>query len=456
MTPEQIALLKLILSMKDDAAGTTPGIQLHGNGGLLATPGMNRQIVNGMILPRGLAGRLRVRPAVTTNEVVGVLTGLTANTGAQNTGACDPAPVAGQFKMCHQTLPFGRQSLESQVLQIDRVGEIVNRGEFRDNVLVGAPQADNLLQNVNWNTALQREVEKKMAELYLAFFRTYGKYVYTGNPASTAGNTGFQQYRGLDLQINNDKIDAITGERCPAADSFIFDFNGAGAQADGPDVYAVFANAFTNMKRLANQLGMGNVEWALSMRYGAFWALSAMWPCVYQTSNCSVSGLTIGGAEQIQMRDQMRAGEYLLIEGERVPVIIDDFITETVPGAVGTYESDVYLVPLRAGGTDLTYFEYFDLNAEAIQAANRMAPTGAFEAIDGGRFLLHRKNPTNECVQVRITERPRLVLAAPHLAARFTNLRYNITIHERDALPGEPYFVNGGSTGTPLQNFYGD
>ena len=42
----------------------------------------------------------------------------------------------------------------------------------------------------------------------------------------------------------------------------------------------------------------------------------------------------------------------------------------------------------------------------------------------------------------------------PFLAAKFQNMRYTISIHERDAFPAETYFVNGGLTTTPLPYFY--
>lgn len=94
------------------------------------------------------------------------------------------------------------------------------------------------------------------------------------------------------------------------------------------------------------------------------------------------------------------------------------------------------------------------MNEQAIQAANQLAPGGFFSVLDAGRFLFVRQSPTHTCVQVEIIERPRLILLTPFLAARFQNLRYTYSIHERDAFPDETYFVNGGSPTTPLPYFY--
>lgn len=156
------------------------------------------------------------------------------------------------------------------------------------------------------------------------------------------------------------------------------------------------------------------------------------------------------------MRDDMRQGMYLLIEGKRYEVVIDDSIAETpaAGGVVGTYQSDIYFVPLTANGQPTLFWEFFSFNAQAIAAASAMAPNGFFNTLQNGRFLQTRLSPTHTCVQVEIEERPRLILLTPFLAARFTNLRYTISIHERNAFPDELYFVNGGLPVSPLPYFY--
>lgn len=457
LNPGAIQMLNWLASYKD--AGTTAGAQLHGPGGLLATPGLNKQIVNAMIMPRGLAGRLPVRPSVDTNEIFGILTGLTASSGNEPTTACAEWPQVGQFKLCRQQHPFGQQGRESQVLNIKYAGQVVNRGEFTDNVLFGQPNTgdDTLPGTVDWGRALQLEAEKKLAELYIGYFRDYVRYTYTGNPQTTAGSAGWMQYRGLDLLVSTGKRDAITGVACPAADSIVIDFNGVNASTSGSTVYNVLANAVTNLKRLAEQLGF-DVKWAFTMRYGAFWALTNIWPCVYATVGCGVNTVirTATATEMTEFRDRMRKGKFLYIEGEEYEVIIDDTKVEEVAagGVVGTYESDIHFVPLTANGEPTLFWEYFPFNQQAIAAAGAMAPQGYFNVLQNGRFLQVRQSPTHTCVQVEIIERPRLVLMTPFLAAKFTNMRYTITIHERDAFPDETYWVNGGGVNSPVPYFY--
>jgi len=457
LNPEAIALLNAMatgIATKD--AGTTAGAMLHGPGGLLATPGLSKQIPNAMIMPRGLAGRLPVRPAIETNEIFAILTGLTASSGNEPTAACADWPTVGQFKVCRQQHPFGQQGRTSQVLNVKYAGQIVNRGEFTDNVLFGAPAMDgnNPPGPVNWAKVLQTEYEKKLGELYMGYFRDYSRYIYTGNPQTTAGSAGFQQYRGLDLLVNTGKRDAISGVACPAADSIVFDFNGAVVNTNGSTYYDRIANIVSNLERLAEQLGF-DVKWGLAMTYGAFWTLTNIWPCIYATSGCGVNTVirTQSLEEATKMRDDMRQGKYLLIEGKRYEVIVDDSIAESVP-ALGNYQSDIYFLPLSANGEPTLFWEYFTFNEQATAAAGAMAPQGYFSTLQNGRFLFVRQSPTHTCVQVEIIERPRLILMTPFLAARFQNVRYTITVHERQSFPTDPYFVNGGGVNTPLPYFY--
>lgn len=455
LSPEAVALLNMVAT-KD--AGTTAGAQLHGPGGLLATPGLNQQIMNAMIMPRGLAGRIPIRPSIDTNEIFGIMTGLTASTGDEPTTACSDWPVVGQFKLCKQSIPFGQQGRESQVLNVKYAGQLVNRGEFRDNTLLGKPNTgdDRLPGAIDWTRALQIESEKKLGELFLGYYRDYAPFMYTGNPAVTAGSQGFVQYRGLNLQINTGHKDTISNIYCPAADSIVIDLNGTSINTSGDTVYAILANVMNNLERLAEQLSL-DVTWAIAGRYGLWQQLTRIWPCVYATTGCPGSIVRSASLEeQTQFRDRLRSTRRLPIEGRDYEFVVDDAITETIAagGVVGTYQSDLYIVPLTANGQPMLFWEYFPMIEQAIAAANQMAPGGYFSTLDNGRFLFSRLTPTHTCVQVEIIERPRLVLMAPFLASRIQNLRYTYSVHERDWDPNSPYFADGGGTTTPVPYFY--
>jgi len=459
LSPDAIRLMNAMASMSLKDAGTTAGSPLHGPGGLLGTLGMNKQIINAMILPKGIAGRIPVQKSVNTNEIFPIFTGQLAGTGSEPTGACADWPTVGSFKLCRQTFPFGQQGRMSQVLNVKYAGQVINRGEFRDNVLLGQPQTDIPTAGpINWQRVFQTEYEYKIGELFAGYARDYARNVYTGNAGTTAGSQGYIQYNGLDRQIQANKRDAITGVACAAVDSLVLDLNGASINTAGGTIYALLANVVNNYERLAEQLGM-EVKWVISMRYGAWQMLTQIWPCIYATSGCPTSYGIVRSAsieEQTRMRDTLRRTRMLPIEGKEYEVVVDDTIAETVAagGVVGTYQSDFYLLPLTVNGQPSLYWEYFDMNAEAVAAANRMAPGGFFDVLDNGRFLFVRLAPTHTCVQVEIIERPRLILLTPFLAARLQNIRYTYSVHEREWDPASTYYVDGGLANSPLPYFY--
>lgn len=440
-------------------AGTTAGSMLHGPGGLLGVPGMNKQIINAMIMPRGIAGRIPVMKSVNTNEIYPIFTGQLASSGNEPTAACADWPTVGSFKTCRQTFPFGQQGRMSQVLNVKYAGQVINRGEFRDNVLLGQPGGDLPTPGpVNWQKAFQSEYEYKIAELFSGYARDYARNVYTGNAGTTAGSAGYIQYNGLDRQIQANKRDAITGVACAAVDSLVLDMGNISINTAGGTLYNVLANVVNNLDRLAEQLGM-EVKWAITMRYGAWLMLTQVWPCIYATTGCPTSYGIVRSAsieEQTNMRDRMRNDRMLPVEGKMIEVIVDDTIAETVAagGAVGTYQSDIYFLPLTVNGQPALFWEYFDMNSEAVAAANAMAPGGFFSVLDNGRFLFVRLAPTHTCVQVEVIERPRLILLTPFLAARLQNIRYTYSIHEREWDPSSTYFVNGGLANSPQPYFY--
>jgi hypothetical protein len=81
-----------------------------------------------------------------------------------------------------------------------------------------------------------------------------------------------------------------------------------------------------------------------------------------------------------------------------------------------------------------------------MEAARAMAPADSYQTSDAGRFLWHKKPPTNFCVQMLAKTEPRILLLTPHVAARLTNVKYTPLAHERDWDPDGSFYVDGGRT----------
>lgn len=464
MDDQQLAVLfrdAFIAATK--AVSSTPSATYgHGQGGAFSSRGLEQPVFNAMILPQfGLQALLPKVTSNVTDPLYGIFTGVTATTGSDPSGVCDDPKTAGLAKLCTHSFSFGRQSLQSQVYQFDRIGELHSRADFTDLQLIGAPsQTEGMAMSLYGRAGsgvLNNERDKALFEFVVSWYREHARELYTGNPTNNSAGGGRKYYRGLDLLINTGYRDAESGIACPAADSIVASFGNKDVSQYGGDLVRAMTSVFHRLQYIASMTGLAPVTWAISMPWGLFHELTEVWPCAYNTYRCGVTGnntINISLESQTEMRDGMRGnvqertGQYLLIDGVKVPVVLDDAITETAPGS-GVFRASIYFVPLRVlGGRPVTWMEFFSFNAPggAMDFAKEWGADSYYKVTDGGRYVIHAKPPTNWCMQFAALSRPRLILLTPHLAARLTDVQWTPMVHERQGFTGDPYHVNGGMT----------
>jgi hypothetical protein len=456
---------------KTQTVGAPIGPYVHGPGGLFGVRGLERDVISTHTQFTGSLGEMiPIRASVDQTPLFPYITGFLRSDQQEKNAVCDNPLEANHFKTCIQTTVFGRKEFKTRQVEINRIGQRINRGEFLDLQILNGPlveQMGGLMSNffglANQQSVLAgREMVSRMIEMGVAFQRWYCPQVYSGNPANSSAGGGYQEFSGLDLLISTTKIDAITGAACPSLRSDIKDFGyrQVDSTAD-PDLVKTITTMMRILNRKAEQQGMGPADIRLVMREPLFYAITEIWPCRYLTYRCAmtdhdeVNG-TLDAAQAVAFRDEMRAGKYLMIDGRRVPVIVDDCIMEdnradngAIP--IGGFASDIYFVPFSArGGTIQTlYWEYYDYRADVLPdiAGTR---AGTFFWSDNGAFLWGLKAPDNWCVEVIAKTEPRLILRTPQLAGRLTNVVYVPLQHVDDPLPSQDYFVNGGvTTGYP-------
>jgi hypothetical protein len=186
----------------------------------------------------------------------------------------------------------------------------------------------------------------------------------------------------------------------------------------------------------------GRLAW-----WAAFWALTTVWPCSYLTNGCQVEDTTTGrvnvsGTEQVQMRDSMRTGKFLWVNGRQVPVYLEDGIEQTTEGP--GLSTSIRFIPFFAGGRRVTYIEAFDQQNTRIQQFLNAAAVNNYRTSNGGLWAMtHRQ--TGFCYELLFAAQPRLVARTPFLGARIENLVYKLTHgYPRAADPSDPYHLNGG------------
>lgn len=457
--------------LKNVPSSTPTASYGHGQGGLFSAAGLSNQIFSAMLLPKvGLQAQLPVRSSFDTNPLYGILTGVTASSGSEPTGVCDDPPVAGLAKLCTHSFVFGRNSRMTKVYDIDRVGKMTNRGEFTDLQLYGnafaaaAPNPGMPTQpGFNAQAVAQNELAKAMFELGAIWSRDFARLTYTANPTNNTAGGGYAEWFGLDMLINTGYRDAITGTACPAADSIVESFGDAPVETNGNHLVNTITSIMRRLRHIAARTGLAPVRWLVAMAPDAFYQITEIWPVNYSTFRGLTSLAGIPGANQVNfnidsnfvngMRDAMRGdlynytGQFLMVDGQRVDVVLDDAITETDNGN-GTFTSDIYFVPMTVlGATPVSYWEYFNYDASgSMEFARAAAPADHYFTSDGGRFMWHKKPPNNFCVQWLAKTEPRILLLTPYLAARLTDVRYGPFEHVRSPFTSSNYFKDGGRT----------
>jgi hypothetical protein len=458
---------QVVLQAATKAVSSTPSATYgHGPEALYSSPGLDQQVFNAMILPHlGVQGKIPFRTTNVTDPNYGILTGVTATSGSNPTGECDDPKIAGLAKLCQQSAPLGRYSLQTKVYSIEHFGEQTNRGEFLDLNLIGAPfQNTGVPTSPGGQTAqsaLRTETGKAMFEFAASWGREFAKQFYNGSPSNNTANGGYKEPNGLETLVNTGYRDAETGVACPAADSIVEDFSNANITTASADIVGLIQDIFFRLRHIGARAGLGRIKWCMSMPYGMFYRLSEVWAYYYQSR--ALDALTfnsefevnIDGTYATNTRDsyrgnlETRTGQFLMVDGQRIDVILDDAIPETEVNP-GQFAGDIYILPLTVlGGTPVLYREFFNFNSPngAREGSQLFAPGDTYYTTDGGAYLWHKKPPTNYCVQLMTLERSRTVLRTPYIAARIQNVLWSpITEHERSPFTDSDYFVNGGKT----------
>lgn len=460
------------ITFKNVPSGTPTTFYGHGVGGLFSQAAQERPLMSALALPRqGVLSRIRFNPFNYTDPLYGIITGQTAttNTAVESTmGPCDDYPVAGLLKLCNQTSYFGLRGRMTREFNILRMGRLQDRGEHRDFQWIGDPfrtgAADATVPTIpggiSGDAAANTEVGKALFELGVAFSRDFAADVYTGNPVNNSPNGGTLYYRGLDMLINTGYRDAITGVACPRADSIVAtaaNDNISTNTAAAMRLYDGMRAIYRQVNIAASDMGLTPVKWTWAMHPDLFYEITEWWPIVYATSRgnafWTTSNLQSASPDRINaLRDEMRGdlynqtGQYLLMDSQRVEVILDSAIARTSIGG-GVFSSSVYLIPWTVlGGVEVLEGQHIPYGEGPMQAARAFGVPNFYGWTDNGRFAWHYKPPNNFCVQMLAVTEPRVILRTPYLAARYTNIRFTPDLVTPDWKPSGPSYIDGGQT----------
>ena len=445
------------------AIGTPTTNLPYGPGGIFGLCGSDQQVISAMMTPTGLDQRLPVKASVYVQELYPYFTGIRADGDDEPETGCENCP-GGKMKSCYQTSTIGRICRESQTLEINDLFVRTNRGQFDDLVFQGRLLGESNFQAVSDQTSIiQTATESQMATVGVLHQRVLSQMLWQGNPANNVG-TGYMEFPGLDMLIGTGKVDAKTGIACPALDSDVKNFNYNDVAGIAVDLVNYLSWIEFFCRNNATKMGLMPVEWVWAMRPELWQELSAMWPCRYLTDRCGTAAganpMVINDDANVRMRDAMREGMFLWVNGRRYGVVVDDGIfennsTNNANLAMGEFASDIYYVPISyLGGRPATYWEHLDYREAAPDSAFTRGKATWWWS-DDGRWMWVLEQ-VSYCYILRAKVEPRVVLRTPHLAGRLQNVKYSPLQHLRDVDEASSYHVDGGQYARTADEYYSE
>lgn len=428
-------------------------ILLQQPGGLFTVAGADQTVISTHITPMGLASVLPIFPSNTDDPRYSILTGFSDDYGSEPVGPCDDAPV-GYIKAGTLTGAFGHVMRQTNTIVINEVLH-EQRGATTNLSLMGQMLGEHPMKpNMSTQDMLDVVTKAEMVSVGVRMERVLATMTWQGTPSANTAGGGYKEFPGLDQQIATGQVDAETNTTMPAVDSTIMDFAYDAVGGSGRDIVEYVSMMEYYLSDVASRTGLDPVTWAICMRPNLFFELTTVWACRYLSDRCTDSDgnniTTINDHTAVRMRDEMRNGRYLIVNGKTIPVIVDDGIFEhnninNANLAAAEYASSIYFVPLRIRGTfPVTYWEYVDYRGisrhlSAMGEGGRRVPFWT----DGGRFLwVYRDN--GYCFDLQTKVEPRVILRTPQLAGRIQHVQYTPLLHTREFDPASPYWVDGG------------
>lgn len=435
---------------------------LHGDGGIWAVNGLERDVITAHVRPYGIASQIPLLPSVDEDPRFGILTGYTADSGSQPTYACQDAPT-GYVKGCTLTSRFGMVRYDTQTIEMDKVMLKLHRGDFTDLVLRGRVLGLTNLppSGMNEGQILNVITMSEMVGAAVRAERNLSTQIWQGDWGTS------NQFPGLDSQIATGIKDAETGTLCPAADSDVKDFALSPVGGTARSIVEYLSSMEWYLRNNAMTMGLDPVDWVIAMRPELWFEVSSVWPCQYHTNKCAssviqTSTVFVDGRENTAERDAMRNGMYIDINGNRYPVVVDTGIfehnsTNNASLIPGEYASSIYMLPRTiVGNFPVLYRQYVDYR-QAATDVNLLRGLEDFFWTDNGVYSWAVEQ-VKWCYKLALKTEQRIILRTPHLAGRVDRVKYAPLQHLRDPYPDSPYFKDGGVSlrgglGSPVANW---
>lgn len=454
---------------KNDPASTVPSAQVlqgvnaanSAQYGLFSAPGVRPERFSALQRPLTFMRLLTDAGALTRNEYFNekleIMTGQLAATGTNATSFCGNPPQPNDLKVMQRLFNYGKLYEKTNLNSVPQTGFLRDRADVPGRILNAGPTANPLIPDILYQlTDTRSQLQTEFFKLGVSIERSLEIVGIRGNAAlaSTATQVGWiQEFNGLDSQIMTGYTDVVTGQAAPAADSIVENWGSAlvsGTQAStGRNIVQVFADVYYALVQRAARVGMAGFDLVIVCRQEFFRALTDVYACSYNTARCTNGAVgtpqTIDQSVINDLRLEMLQGQYLLIEGVKVPVVFSDGMALTQVAAT-QFSNSVYFVPINWAGRPLTRVEYFPMDNQYASEFGGFLNADRYRVLNNGLYLVGYRS-TGLCDEYHFASQMRLILETPFLAGRIDNIQFTYQAQTRSAYPAETYlYQDGGVT----------
>ena len=432
------------------------GANAHGVGGLFSGIGVRPDMY--ATVPRPINEFSSLLPLISSNmnnEIYEILTGQTDLEGDAAADSCSDGPIAGQFKVCRQQIPFGKAKMSTPVRHGDDLGTRIDYADMDRNVLNLDTSPSRFMpaipgMNVNSDTG----------KLIMQFGRQIEKSVVLCDGQGVAGNTSnigsfafwMSQYDGIERVVRTGYTDSVTTVACPAADSVVISHraNIGSVSADNGQAFTTnVVDMVYSVKQRAETFGITPFTGAIVVHPNMKRALFYHWACAYYTDFCAGSQYNENNTDAVMIRkfaDEMMNGSYLLVDGMPIPVFVHSGLSMEATGTADEYMADVFYLPIAWGNRALMFYHYFPQGNPDSQAWYNLADPGAIRIYNNGLYRGYG-NRSGGCMNFSAEMKMRLILDTPFLAGRVNDVEFSYLAQTRDARPEMSFYRDGGQSG---------
>lgn len=427
--------------------------------GIFSSPGVRPERFSALERPltfaRMLIDRGGLQRSEYFNEVLEIMTGVTSGSGTNASSFCDNPPVTGQGKVMQRVFPFGQWFYKTTINAVPNVGRLRGRADIPGRILNQGPMADPLVPEIMYTLNDTRsQLQYELWRVGVALERSMEQTLILGNTSLANTNTHdgwIKEFAGLDSQIKTGYTDAVSGLTAPAADSVSVNFGASvgSTGANGLTIVQTFSDIYFALLQRAARVGMTGTSFVILMRLEFFRALTDVYACNYATARCTNTNAgqpqTIDQTYINELRLEMLNGQYLLIEGVKVPVVFTDGIPLAQTGA-NSFSNSCYIVPLDWNGQPLLRMEYFPMDNQYAMEYAGFLNAERYRVLNNGLYLVGYQS-AGLCDNYLFASQMRMILETPYLAARIDNLWFSYVAQTRSPYPGETFsYANGGTT----------